>query len=395
MDLLANPIRGYAWGSRNVIAALQGRPVPSPEPEAELWMGAHPLAPSRLVRGGRERSLAEVVAADPDAELGAAVLAEHGPHLPFLLKLIAADAPLSIQAHPDADQAVAGYAAEEAAGIAANDPRRNYVDPHHKPELLCAVSEFEALCGFREPADVLAVVERLDAPLLAGYAEALLDHPDSGGLRAMVTNLLTLGVAARDALVAQVVAACRRQDGDPYALAADLGDRCPGDIGVVVALLLNHVRLAPGEAVYIPAGMPHAYLRGVGVEVLTCSDNVIRGGLTPKRVDVTELLRLLRFSSGDVAVLPHDEPEPGVRVWRPPVREFALTRAVLAEAHSAVTFPAAGPRILFCLSGAVHAQNGAGGIGLKAGEAVFVPAGSTVEVTGDGTVFQVTTADPA
>jgi mannose-6-phosphate isomerase len=392
MDLLANPIRGYAWGSRTVIATLQGRPAPSEQPEAELWMGAHPADSSRLVRDGQERTLFEVVGADPGAELGDEVAAEYGPHLPFLLKLIAAEQPLSIQAHPDADQAQLGFAAEEAAGIARDDPRRNYVDPHHKPELLCAVSDFEALCGFREPAAVLEILAALDAPLMAEYAAPLRDHPDVGGLRATLTGLLTLGAAARTALVRQVVVACQGRPEAPYALVASLAERCPEDIGVVVALLLNHVRLASGEAVFIPAGMPHAYLYGVGIEVLACSDNVVRGGLTPKRVDVTELLRLLRFEPGEVTVLPHEEPAPGVRVWRPPVREFALTRVTLAEAGGAVNLPASGPRILFCLAGAVHAENGLGGLGLKAGQAVFVPAGRGVEVSGEGTVFQATTA---
>lgn len=392
MDLLDNPIRRYAWGSRTAIAMVQGRPVPSPEPEAELWMGAHPGAPSRLVRAGRERSLTEVVEDDPQRELGADVVEEHGPHLPFLLKLLAAEAPLSIQTHPDTEQAQTGFAAEEAAGIARDDPRRNYVDPRHKPELLCAVSDFDALCGFRDPAATLAILDRLDAPLLAEQVAPLRDHPDAGGLRATLTSLLTLGAAARSALVSQVVAACRRLDGEPYALATGLGEQCPGDIGVVVALLLNHVRLAPGEAIFVPAGTPHAYLRGVGIEVLASSDNVVRGGLTPKHVDVTELLRLLRFEAGEVTPLPYEEPAPGVRVWRPPVREFVLTRVVLSEAGGAVDLPAAGPGILFCLSGGVDAENGVGALALKAGEALFIPAGRAVTATGDGTFFHTTTA---
>jgi mannose-6-phosphate isomerase len=382
MDLLANPIRGYAWGSRTVIATVQGRRAPSEQPEAELWMGAHPGDPSRLVRAGRERTLAEVVEADPVGELGADVVAEHGPHLPFLLKLIAAEHPLSIQAHPDADQARAGYDAEQAAGIAIDDPRRNYVDPRHKPELLCAVSDFEALCGFREPAEVLADVDRIGSPLLAEHTSPLRNQPDAAGLRATMTDLLTLGAAARAALLSQV----------DHPLVRDLAARYPGDIGMVVALLLNHVTLAPGEAVYIPAGMPHAYLRGTGMEILSSSDNVVRGGLTPKRVDVTELLRLLRFEPGAVPLMPHDEPARGVRVWRPPVREFALTRVVLAEAGGEVALPPGGPAVLFCLTGAAYASNGTGRLGIKAGEAVFVPAGSDVALTGDGTVFQATTA---
>jgi mannose-6-phosphate isomerase len=355
-------------------------------------MGAHPGAPSRLLRDGVARGLDEVVAADPDAELGAAVAAEYGPRLPFLLKLLAAEAPLSIQAHPDAAQAAAGFAAEEAAGIPRDDPRRNYVDPHHKPELLCALSDFEVLCGFREPAETLAILDRLDAPLLAGSVAPLRARPDAEGLRTTLTGLLTLADADREKLVAEVVGAARRLDGLPYRTAVELGEQCPGDIGVVVALLFNQFRLAPGEAIFVAAGMPHAYLRGVGMEVLASSDNVIRAGLTPKHVDAGELLRLLRFEPGPVEPYPFTEPAPGVRQWRPPVGEFTLTRVELADAAAPMALAADGPRILFCLAGAVLAADGTGSAPLRSGEAVFVPAGRHVTVAGRGVLFQATTA---
>jgi len=391
MDRLDSPIRAYAWGSRTVIATVQGRGAPTEQPEAELWLGAHPAAPSRLLRDGRERTLVEVVEADPDAELGAAVAAEHGPQLPFLLKLLAADEPLSIQAHPDAGQARSGFAAEEAAGIPRDDPRRNYVDPNHKPELLCAVSQFEVLCGFRDPAQTLAIVDRLDAPMLAAAVAPLRARPDAEGLRATVTGLFALGDTHREKLVAQVLGASRDQPGEPYATVVELAERCPGDIGVVVALLLNRVRLAPGEAIFVAAGVPHAYLRGVGIELLASSDNVVRGGLTPKHVDAAELLRLLRFAPGEVRPLEPEEPAPGVRVWRPPVREFALTRVELDSGSQLVELPADGPRILFCLSGDVRAENRHGALTLSSGDAVFVPAGRTVTASGTGVLFQATT----
>lgn len=387
MDRLDNPIRHYAWGSRTVIAAVQGRPVPTTEPEAELWMGAHPGAPSRLVRDGAWRDLTEVVAAAPEVELGRAVAAEHGPRLPFLLKLLAAEQPLSIQTHPDADQARAGFAAEEAAGIPRDDPRRTYVDPHHKPELLCAVTEFSTLCGFRDPAATLAILDRLDVPLLDEHVAGLRERPDGEGLRAAVTALLR--APEQEKLVERVVAGCRRFPDEPYRTVADLGARHPGDGGVLIALLMNVVRLAPREAIFVPAGMPHAYLHGAGMEVLASSDNVVRGGLTPKHVDVEELLRLLRFTPGEVRPLPPEEPAPGVRIWRPPVREFVLTRADLPDAGGTVTLDGDdGPRILFCFAGTADL----GELALGAGEAAYVRAGQSVTARGDGVLFQATTA---
>jgi mannose-6-phosphate isomerase len=407
MELLTNPIRTYAWGSTSAIAGIQGRPVPSPRPEAELWMGGHPSAPSRLVRGGVELGLDEVVAADPTGELGAEIAAAHGARVPFLLKLLAAETPLSLQAHPSQRQAEAGFAAEEAFGPPLGDPRRNYVDPHHKPEILCAVGEFHALCGFRPVDRSLAVLTGLTGlPGLPGLAvptfelliERLRSAPGADGLRAFVAGLFALSDAP--AAAHEFADACRaalKAGATPYSadyqLALDLADRYPGDLGVVLALLLNRLVLGTGEAVFLPAGVIHAYLHGVGVELMACSDNVLRGGLTPKHVDVDELLRVLRFEPEVAAPFPATEPAPGVRVWSPPVPEFTLTRVVLAEAGGAASLDADGPRILFCLEGAASVDDGTGPAELAGGQAGYLPAGRpTVTLTGDATVFQATTA---
>ncbi len=397
MELLDNPVRTYAWGSRTAIAGVQGRPVPTPEPEAELWMGAHPRSPSTLVRDGAPRRLDAVVAADPERELGQAVLAAHGPRLPFLVKLLAADTPLSLQTHPDTAQAQAGYAAAEAAGLAADAPTRSYVDPFGKPELLCAVTDFDALCGFREVPESTAVLAGLDSPALAPTLAALREAPDGTGLRSAFTGLMTLSEADRRSLAAEVVDSCRwaTTGGGPfagdYATAAALGSRYPGDVGAVTALLMNRVQLAPGEAVFLPPGLLHSYLGGLGVEAMACSDNVLRGGLTPKAVDVAELLRVVRFEPGPVAPLAPERVAPGVRVWRPPVRDFALTRVMLTEAGGRVRLEGGGPRILFCLDGRSTADDGKGPVALRGGQAAYVRAGSsTVSLAGDATVFQIT-----
>ncbi|MFG1928015.1 mannose-6-phosphate isomerase, class I [Cryptosporangium sp. NPDC048952] len=390
MELLTNPIRTYAWGSRSAIAGVQGRPVPSAEPEAELWMGGHPSAPSRLTRDGVERGLDALVAADPQRELGPAA---QGARVPFLLKLLAAETPLSLQAHPSESQARAGFAAEQAAGPPIGDPRRNYVDPHHKPELICAVGEFSALCGFRSPSrsvEVLAPVVA-EIPALRALVDALRASPDGSGLRAFVAGLFGLPDAGQ---VADSFAdACRKaRTSAEYELAVSLADQYPGDVGIVLALLLNRLELAPGEAIFLPAGVLHAYLHGLGVEVMAASDNVLRGGLTPKHVDVQELLRVVRFEEMPAAPFPAAEPGPGVRVWAPPVPEFALTRVVLDEAGGAASLGSEGPRILFCLDGTVTVDDGTEPVELRGGEAGYVPAGRrSVTVTGSGTVFQATT----
>jgi mannose-6-phosphate isomerase len=381
IHLLDSPVRAYAWGSRTAIAQVQGRPSPTDEPEAELWVGAHPAAPSRLAESGRP--LTEAIEADATAMLGDDVVRSFGARLPFLLKLLAAEAPLSIQAHPDATTARAGFAAEEAAGVPRDDPKRNYADPFPKPELLYAVTEFSALCGFRAPSDTLALLARLDAPLLDDLAAELVARPDAEGLRGTVTRLLTLPDTDRADLVGEVLAACRAVAGAPYALAVDLGERYPGDVGAVLSLLLNIVRLRPGQAIHLPAGVPHAYLRGLGVETMANSDNVLRGGLTPKWVDVSELLRVLRCTPGAVAPLEPVDEGPGVRSWRPPVAEFALTRVILDDAVRSARLPAAGPRALLCLDGRVDAD----GTALGAGQSAFESAGEGLHLRGAGTLF--------
>ncbi|MGH3729853.1 MAG: mannose-6-phosphate isomerase, class I, partial [Micromonosporaceae bacterium] len=233
-------IRPYAWGSRTGIAAVQGR-TPSGGPEAELWFGAHPDDPSPVIDGAAQRSLLDMIDADPDSVLGSEVVDRYGPRLPFLLKVLAAERPLSLQVHPDSDQARDGFAAEEAAGVPRDAPYRNYVDPYHKPELLLAVTEFDALCGFRTAARSADALRRLGVPELESVADALGSAPPEAGLRQAVTALFALPVGG--GLIGRVRDACVRHAAGPdappeYALAADLAARYPDDVGVLVSFLL-------------------------------------------------------------------------------------------------------------------------------------------------------------
>ncbi|GAA4450586.1 mannose-6-phosphate isomerase, class I [Phytohabitans houttuyneae] len=347
MRLLTGRIRPYAWGSRTAIARLQGRPVPSEGPEAELWLGAHPGDPA-TVDG---TSLTDLIAAEPERVLGGAVVARFGPRLPYLMKLLAAAAPLSLQAHPDAEQARERFAAGHP----------SYVDAYHKPEMLVAVSDFEALCGFRDPAASAAELSTLDAPALKPVLAALA----AGDLRAAMADLIALP----SAVVAEAAAAPDAPD-----LVRRLAAAYPGDPGVLVALLLNHVTLAPGEAIWMPAGNLHAYLEGTGVEIMAASDNVLRGGLTPKHVDVAELLRVLRFEVLADPVVPAEPVSPGIVTWRTPAAEFTLHR--VRPSAGAVELAVTGPRVVLCLAGELAVDDGAGAVELATGQAAFAAAGS-------------------
>ncbi|MEU6576145.1 mannose-6-phosphate isomerase, class I [Streptomyces sp. NPDC046805] len=380
MDRLDNVIRPYAWGSPTAIPKLLGV-EPTGEPQAEMWMGAHPGAPSHTARG----TLAEVIAADPERELGAAAVGKFGPRLPFLLKILAAGAPLSLQVHPDLEQARQGYADEERRGIPLDAPHRNYKDANHKPELICALTEFDGLCGFRDPLQAADLLDGLGVDSLKPYIDLLHAHPEEAALREVLTAVLTADPEEMAHTVAEATAACARLGGDylPY---ADLAHHYPGDPGVIAAMLLNHVRLQPGEALFLGAGIPHAYLSGLGVEIMANSDNVLRCGLTPKHVDVPELLRIVRFEAGDPGVLRPEASAEGEEVYDTPIDEFRLSRYVLTGGGATHDLTRSAPQILLCTAGSVRA----GEHKLTSGQSVFVPAGEKAGVSGDGTVFRAT-----
>ena len=377
MDRLTNVIQQYAWGSNVLLATLCGR-APAELPEAEVWMGAHPVAPSRIGK----RSLLELIEAAPEASLGPRVLQRFGTKLPYLLKLLAAAQPLSIQAHPSARQAREGFEQENALGLPLTAPNRNYRDPNHKPELLCALTPFKALCGFRSVNDTASLLEALGQETLAAGLK--------DGLKATFEGLMQLPRAEAVRLVDAVVASCRQYVGrwEPECgNALVLQKLYPGDIGVVSALLLNYLELKPGEAIYLPAGNLHAYLGGLGVEVMANSDNVLRGGLTPKHVDVAQLLKVLDFRAGPVPIV-HPVLEGEEEVYLTPAAEFRLSRFTL-DRRSAQP-PRRGAEILVCTEGKVIV----GSVELKSGESVWIPAAEGLyALAGQGVVYRVTVND--
>ncbi|MEU8030033.1 mannose-6-phosphate isomerase, class I [Streptomyces sp. NPDC049099] len=380
MDRLENTVRPYAWGSTTAIPHLLGV-EPTGEPQAEMWMGAHPGAPSRTARG----TLVDVIDAGPERELGPETVAKFGPRLPFLLKILAAGAPLSLQVHPNLEQAKEGYADEERRGIPVDAPHRNYKDANHKPELICALTEFDGLCGFRDPVQAADLLDGLGVASLKPYVDLLHAHPEDAALREVLTAILTADPEDMARTVTETTAACTRLGGAhaPYAV---LAHHFPGDPGVIAGMLLNHVRLQPGEALFLGAGIPHAYISGLGVEIMANSDNVLRCGLTPKHVDVPELLRVVRFEPGDPGVLRPEASPDGEEVYETPIDEFRLSRYVLPEGGSTHDLTLTTPQILLCTAGSVRA----GEHELQPGQSVFVPAAEKAEISGAGTVFRAT-----
>ncbi|MET3806905.1 mannose-6-phosphate isomerase [Nakamurella sp. UYEF19] len=391
-----NRIRPYAWGSRTAIAELIGAPSPAQHPQAELWMGAHPGDPSVLLEAAGERSLLEAITDKPVLMLGERVEAQFGPRLPFLFKVLAAAEPLSLQAHPSAAQAARGFRLEESAGVPMSANGRNYKDGSHKPELICALTEFHALCGFRDPVMTVELLAELGVPQLDHYLSLLSGQPDANGVRALFSSILTIPSSMLEPLLASVLSACVRlvREGSPftaeYRTALELGERYPGDPGVLAALLLNRVTLAPGQALFLAAGNLHAYLAGVGVELMANSDNVLRGGLTPKYVDVPELMRVLDFSAGDVEILSGDEVRPGELVYRTPVPEFRLARLALSEEPLDLTHD--GPQVVLVVEGSASVVDGEGHVvEVPRGRSIWIAAGDTgVRITGSGIAFRAT-----
>lgn len=374
---LDNPLQHYEWGSPTAIPRLVGRPADG-QPVAEMWLGAHPAGSSTVMAGSHAGTpLSELVEACPEQVLGSRVRHRFGARLPYLLKVLAADRPLSLQVHPTAARAREGFRREEAAGVPRASAERSYRDAQHKPEMLVALTRFQALCGVRPVAaavDLLAAVDCAVTTPLRERLEAGGPHVVPAVFRAVLTD-----DAYRSAGAVQMLAdRCRAlvAAGSPHAAAAGMVVRLartfPADPGVVASLLLNDVSLAPAEALFVPPGTLHCYLQGVGLEVMASSDNVLRAGLTSKHVDVAEVL-------ANTSWLPGPPVRPVARsagdgVWRydTPAEEFGLVRAAATSAVP-IELPGDGPRIVLCLQGDVELTSGAGAARLARGESVLVP----------------------
>lgn len=396
---LENTVQDYAWGSTEALAELYGMENGSGRPMAELWMGAHPKAPSRVAVGAEEMGLDEYIARDPAGALGSAARIADG-RLPFLFKILCAAEPLSIQVHPSLEQAREGFRREDEAGIDRSAPNRNYRDANHKPELICAIRPFWGLRGFRPVAEIQAELTTVEF----AQADASIEPPATEDeLAGFFIGLLSLPTDERRELIAAAVslaqgrwhgASAQRlpEPGAPlsrYYWVLRIAEEHPGDIGVLAPLLMNVFSLRPGQATYQPAGVLHAYLSGVGAEVMANSDNVLRGGMTVKHIDVDELAKVGLFRSEDPVVL-SGEPEEHdgcTEVSYPtPFDEFAFSRVTTGPG---CTIRGQSAQILFCHAGPVRLRTGDQAIELSVGESVFVDAGTgDIAATGAGEVFR-------
>jgi len=353
ISILKNPVQKYAWGSGTFLQSLLNWPEPWKEPAAELWMGAHPKSPSEVAVDGEWRSLIDVIEADPVSVLGAGIAEKFSNRLPFLFKVLAADHPLSIQVHPDMAQAREGFNRENRRGVPVGAPERNYRDAGHKPECLCAVTAFEAMKGFREPKEILKLMDRVFRKEPLQELDPLRSNGNSDGLRRFFTSLLTMDADRKARVVNDAAKGAKgiADENRAFYWLLELNREYPGDVGVLSPLFLNVMDLSPGEAIYVPAGELHAYLSGVGMEIMASSDNVLRGGLTPKHIDIPELLKFVNFNASPVHQqypLPDDNFE---RIYQTPAEEFQLSEIMLKGEETFMSETQRSVEILICMSG--------------------------------------------
>ena len=382
----------YAWGSTAAIPALLGV-ADDGAPWAEAWYGSHPAGPARVAGGD---VLSTLIEAEPERLLGEDIIWRFGRRLPFLLKLIAPEQPLSLQVHPSQAQAAEGYALEEEAGIALDHPARNYKDTNHKPEMVLALTRFQAVAGFRAPRRAVEVLAGLDSVLARRMRRTLRLNPTRYGIRQVFSDVVSAATRPSpeeiDELVAEI--SVRFEAGMSPSLRVDsnvlkMAGTFAGDPGIAAALLLNPVTLQPGEALFVPAGSIHAYISGLGVEVMASSDNVLRAGLTPKHIDVPEMLACV-----DYVAAPPVRPAPeylsrATRAYYAPVDDFELMVTTVVAADGRLPVPGRGPRILLAVEGAMTLVTQADSQTLAQGEAVFIGADErSLSVEGEGTLIQ-------
>ena len=387
MQKLINSVQNYAWGSKTALTDLYGIANPNNLPMAELWMGAHPKSSSKIEdASGQARSLRDVIDADKAALLGDKVAQRFG-ELPFLFKVLCADQPLSIQVHPNKQASEIGFAKENAAGIPLDAAERNYKDPNHKPELVFALTPFLAMNAFREFSEIISLLQPV-----AGANNAIahfLENPNADALSQLFASLLNMQGEEKSHALAVLKAALESQQGEPWETIRLIAQFYPDDSGLFSPLLLNVVKLNPGEAMFLFAETPHAYLQGVALEVMANSDNVLRAGLTPKYIDIPELVANVKFVAKPAAELLTQPVKNGAELDFPiPVEDFAFSLHDLSQTETTIAQESAA--ILFCVEGEATLHKGEQHLVLKPGESAFVAANeSPVSVSGTGRLARV------
>ncbi len=387
MQKLINSVQNYAWGSKTALTDLYGIANDNHLPMAELWMGAHPKSSSKIKdASGQVVSLRDVIDADKTALLGEKVASRFG-ELPFLFKVLCADQPLSIQVHPNKKASEVGFAKENAAGIPLDAAERNYKDPNHKPELVFALTPFLAMNAFREFSEIVSLLQPV-----AGAHKAIahfLENPDAAGLSQLFASLLNMQDSEKSHALAVLKAALTSQQGEPWETIRLIAEFYPEDSGLFSPLLLNVVKLNPGEAMFLFAETPHAYLQGVALEVMANSDNVLRAGLTPKYIDIPELVANVKFVAKPAAELLTQPSQHGAELDFPiPVDDFAFSLHDLSEATATIAQESAA--IVFCVEGEARLSKGDEQLTLAPGESAFLSASdSPVAIQGHGRLARV------
>ncbi|MFD3248583.1 mannose-6-phosphate isomerase [Rahnella aquatilis] len=387
MQKMHNGVQNYAWGSKDALTKLYGIKDAEGRPMAELWMGAHPKSSSRVENShGEDISLRDQISADLTAQLGDKVAKRFG-ELPFLFKVLCADQPLSIQVHPSKSAAEIGYAKENAAGIPLDAAERNYKDPNHKPELVYALTPFQAMNGFRELREIVSLLQPVSGahPLIASY----LMSPDVDHLRTLFAGLLSLEGEDKSRALDVLKSVLDEQHDEPWDTIRSISEFYPDDSGLFSPLLLNVITLQPGEGMFLYAETPHAYLKGVSLEVMANSDNVLRAGLTPKYIDIPELLANLKFNARPASELLTAPVVKGAELNFPiPVEDFAFSIHSLAAEPQTLEQDSAA--IVFCIEGQSVLVKNNQTLVLSPGESCFLSATeSPVTVSGNGRIARV------
>jgi len=393
IKLLKNTVQNYAWGSPTAIPELLGEQNPSHEPRAELWMGAHPKAPSFVNYDGQWLSLTELIAKYPQEILGNDVALAFNNKLPYLFKVLAAAKPLSIQAHPSLNQAKEGFEREIDRGIAIDAPNRNFKDDNHKPECICALSPFWAMYGFRNIPDILALMGRNCPVGLAGELDLLKKQPYPRGLKRFFTDLMTMDSQRQKRVVDEAIQNAHQYSDEDVAFhwMTRLSNEYPTDSGILAPLLLNLIELKPGEALFLPAGELHAYLEGVGMELMANSDNVLRGGLTPKHIDAPELLKMLNFKPRPVTILEAVKKNKNERVYPSEADEFVLSVVSVSAGGPYQSSESRSVEIMLCTEGTAYIKDKGTQeiINIKKGDSAIIPAAVIgYSITGDALIYK-------
>ncbi|MGL0961726.1 mannose-6-phosphate isomerase, class I [Vibrio vulnificus] len=377
---LNNPIKHFAWGCKRSFSDLFHIDNPDRQPQAELWMGAHHNGSSTVIHDGTERYLIDVIDANPSQWLGE-YHEQYNSKLPFLVKILAASQPLSIQVHPNKNSAEKGFAKENAEGIAIDAPERNYKDANHKPELVYAITPYLAMNGFRELRVIHQFFSTLTLPSIATILEPFLVTPSQNSLAQLFGAILLLDESEKQLAVTELLRCDVSKEcaeiGEVHQLIKELAKLYPCDVGLFAPLFLNVIELQPGEAMFLYAETPHAYLKGVGVEVMANSDNVLRAGLTPKHIDVPELLANTRFVSIKACDLRMMPIKCGDR-WSYPIPVDDFKFEVINDGE--IIFEPKSPEIILCIDGVVEINTCEYSVILNKGESAFV-SGSASDYT--------------